>query len=95
MRRVERMLLNEYGVDKIIDARNIWLVYNNPMDEINHSFEKMEERFLFWDMGEIDYEDGFYPTMSLAQTKKLIEILQGYVDYYEDFKEREGGNNIE
>ena len=95
MRKTERILLNEYGVDKIIDARNMWFVYYNPMDKINGSFEEMEERFLFLDMGEIDYEDGFYPTMSLAQTKKVIEILQGYVDYYEDFKKRKGGSNIE
>ncbi len=93
MRTVERMLLNEYGVDKIVDARNIWLVYNHPTDRINQSFEYMEERFLFWDMGEVDYEDGFFPTMSLAQTKKLIEILQSYVNYYEYFKKEHGGKD--
>lgn len=94
MERGQRMLLNEYGVHKIVDSRNIWFVYYNPMDErINGSFEEMEERFLFLDMGEIDYEDGFYPTLSLAQTKKMIEILQGYVDYYEDFKKDFGGKD--
>ena len=93
MRKTERILLNEYGVDKVIDARNMWFVYYNPMDKINGSFEEMEERFLFLDMGEIDYEDGFYSTMSLAQTKKVIEIMQGYVDYYEEFKERKMKEN--
>lgn len=72
--KTERMLLNEFNSEgKVIDCRNIWFVSNNPT----------EERFLFLDLGEIDYEDGFYPTLSLAQTKKIIEILQKHIDYYE------------
>ena len=72
--RTERMLLNEFNSEgKVVDCRNIWLVSNNPT----------EEQFLFLDLGEIDYEDGFYPTLSLAQTKKIIEILQKHIDYYE------------
>lgn len=72
--QTERMLLNEFNSEgKVIDCRNIWFVSNNPT----------EERFLFLDLGEIDYEDGFYPTLSLAQTKKIIEILQKHIDYYE------------
>lgn len=72
--KTERMLLNEFNSEgKVVDCRNIWFVSNNPT----------EERFLFLDLGEIDYEDGFYPTLSLAQTKKIIEILQKHIDYYE------------
>lgn len=72
--QAERMLLNEFNSEgKVVDCRNIWFVSNNPT----------EERFLFLDLGEIDYEDGFYPTLSLAQTKKIIEILQKHIDYYE------------
>lgn len=72
--QTERMLLNEFNAEgKVVDCRNIWFVSNNPT----------EERFLFLDLGEIDYEDGFYPTLSLAQTKKIIEILQKHIDYYE------------
>lgn len=72
--QTERMLLNEFNSEgKVVDCRNIWFVSNNPT----------EERFLFLDLGEIDYEDGFYPTLSLAQTKKIIEILQKHIDYYE------------
>ena len=72
--RTERMLLNEFNSEgKVVDCRNIWFVSNNPT----------EEQFLFLDLGEIDYEDGFYPTLSLAQTKKIIEILQKHIDYYE------------
>ena len=72
--KTERMLLNEFNSEgKVIDCRNIWFVSNNPT----------EEQFLFLDLGEIDYEDGFYPTLSLAQTKKIIEILQKHIDYYE------------
>lgn len=72
--KTERMLLNEFNSEgKVIDCRNIWFVSNNPT----------EERFLFLDLGEIDYEDGFYPTLSLEQTKKIIEILQKHIDYYE------------
>lgn len=72
--QTERMLLNEFNSEgKVVDCRNIWFVSNNPT----------EEQFLFLDLGEIDYEDGFYPTLSLAQTKKIIEILQKHIDYYE------------
>lgn len=72
--KTERMLLNEFNSEgKVVDCRNIWFISNNPT----------EERFLFLDLGEIDYEDGFYPTLSLAQTKKIIEILQKHIDYYE------------
>lgn len=72
--QTERMLLNEFNSEgKVVDCRNIWFVSNNPT----------EERFLFLDLGEIDYEDGFYPTLSLEQTKKIIEILQKHIDYYE------------
>lgn len=72
--KTERMLLNEFNSEgKVVDCRNIWFVSNNPT----------EERFLFLDLGEIDYEDGFYPTLSLEQTKKIIEILQKHIDYYE------------
>lgn len=72
--QTERMLLNEFNSEgKAVDCRNIWFVSNNPT----------EERFLFLDLGEIDYEDGFYPTLSLEQTKKIIEILQKHIDYYE------------
>lgn len=72
--QTERILLNEFNSEgKVVDCRNIWFVSNNPT----------EERFLFLDLGEIDYEDGFYPTLSLEQTKKIIEILQKHIDYYE------------
>lgn len=72
--QAERMLLNEFNTEgKVVDCRNIWFVSNNPT----------EEQFLFLDLSEIDYEDGFYPTLSLAQTKKIIEILQKHIDYYE------------
>lgn len=72
--QTKRMLLNEFNSEgKVVDCRNIWFVSNNPT----------EERFLFLDLGEIDYEDGFYPTLSLEQTKKIIEILQKHIDYYE------------
>lgn len=73
--QTERMLLNEFNFEgKIMDCRNVWFSYNNP---------PTEDKLVFFDLGEVDYEGGFYPTLSLAQTKKIIEILQGYVDYFE------------
>lgn len=73
--QTERMLLNEFNSKgQIIDCRNIWFVYNNPTTE---------DKLVFLDLGEVDYESNFTAILSLAQTKKIIEILQGYVDYYE------------
>ncbi len=80
--KTERMLLNEFNSEgKVVDCRNIWFVYNNPTTE---------DKLVFLDLGEVDYEDGFYPTMSLAQTKKVIEILQRYVNYFEQGDKQNG-----
>lgn len=83
--KTERMVLNEYDANgKVDDARLMWFVYQNKDHML--PIEEMEQRFVFLDLGEVAYNDPFYPSMSLAQTKKIIEILQGYVDYYEKYK---------